>query len=399
MDDFFQHGVVRVTAFESIKGRVKPPAVLAIVFLLYASNPDVFERTLYFNEVLSLAGFLFFIRGIRAPNKKSWIELSVLFYLCYGLTYCLLLTRPDANWVAFLRHSVLLYAPFSFYVGKRIYEEMLIKGGIIYDLLCLVPFQLIAFAPLTVLTIARRCCGMLTGYLSALWLLFLFFFKVPQLSIALTGVLLMAALSIHSRGIKAALILLPLLTVVAGLLYQDVLINLYHDIQCVGLRMIVIETGFDPNSLVRLAMLCLVLLDVLPEHPFGIGLGVKLFDEHFIWAVLPGEVLNNSDGHVEYYMAPHNSYLTLLVRFGIPLVPMVYLFYWRFFAELQKIKGEIGTRGYQMASWLSFLSVSVLASTNVVIESPIHAALFWGVLGLYDESRNERVVLSDQDPA
>jgi hypothetical protein len=66
---------------------------------------------------------------------------------------------------------------------------------------------------------------------------------------------------------------------------------------------------------------------------------------------------------------------------------MLYLFYWRFFGELKKIKENNENRGYQMASWLAFLSVSILASTNVVIESPIHAALFWGVLGLYDESR------------
>jgi len=369
------------------KGHIRPTVIFTIAFLLYASNPDVFERKLYFNEALSLMGFFLFAQRAHPLCAKSWIEYSVLFYVVYGMMHCLWMTSPNVDLVAFMRHSVLLYAPFSFYLGKRVYKELLISGGIVYDLLCLVPFQSIAFAPLTILAIVRRGPGMSRGYIAAIWLLFLFFFKLPQMSIALTSIVITGALALNARAIKVLFVVLPLLAMAGVMTYQGEIINFYRDITCVGVPMIGEETAFDANSLVRFAMLCFVLLDVLPDHPFGIGLGVKLFDEHFIQMVLPGEVPRNTDGYNAYYMSPHNSYLSLLLRFGIPMVPMLYLFYWRFFGELKKIKENNKNRVYQMASWLAFLSVSILASTNVVIESPIHAALFWGVLGLYDESR------------
>jgi len=378
-----------MTLLGEARGHIRPAVILTIAFLLYASNPDVFERKIYFNEALSLMGFFLFAQRAHKLCARSWIEYSVLFYVVYGMMHCLWMTSPNVDLVAFMRHSVLLYAPFSFYLGKRIYKELLISGGIVYDLLCLVPFQSIAFAPLTILAIVRRGpgAGMSSGYIAAIWLLFIFFFKLPQMSIALTSIVMAGALCLNNRAIKALFVVLPLLVIAGVMTYQGEIINLYRDITSVGVAMTAGETGFDANSLVRFAMLCYVLLDVLPEHPSGIGLGVKLFDEHFIQMVPPGEVPRNTDGYNAYYMSPHNSYLSLLLRFGIPMVPMLYLFYWRFFGELKKIKENNENRGYQMASWLAFLSVSILASTNVVIESPIHAALFWGVLGLYDESR------------
>lgn len=122
------------------------------------------------------------------------------------------------------------------------------------------------------------------------------------------------------------------------------------------------------------------------KHPWGIGLGTPLFEywlDGFVMLHLykPGE---------NYIQGAHNSFVTFMARMGIPAVCLFsLLFYWiaklanRVFANphfdlFQSYQGRKLT-----ASFIGFFSMVILSSFNVMLESPLYAALFWFNFGLF----------------
>ncbi|MBI4224096.1 MAG: O-antigen ligase family protein, partial [Deltaproteobacteria bacterium] len=145
------------------------------------------------------------------------------------------------------------------------------------------------------------------------------------------------------------------------------------------------DFGFtDMNGVWRI-MLWTYLFDRFLDHPLGIGLGTPLIGRelaNFMYLVQkPGD---------EFTSGAHNSFLTFLVRLGVPF--LIYFLCMSSFAG-QLILRFLRRTGYRVldtvekrfvfSTLLTFLIAVIQACFNVVLESPLTAGLFWFYFGLF----------------
>lgn len=122
------------------------------------------------------------------------------------------------------------------------------------------------------------------------------------------------------------------------------------------------------------------------QHPWGLGLGTPLFETWldgfmFLHLYRPGE---------NYVQGAHNSFITFFARLGIPCVVLFSLLFFYsvklalqvfsslHFRPLQTSEGRLLT-----GCFLSIMFITVSASFNVVLESPLSAGIFWFSFGLF----------------
>jgi len=144
------------------------------------------------------------------------------------------------------------------------------------------------------------------------------------------------------------------------------------------------EDFIDFNAMWRISF-WVYLLSRFFEHPFGIGLGTPFFDPQIAYflhlSLLPGD---------EYLIPAHNFFLTLLVRLG---VPFLVFFYFSASYTIQLVIAYLSCTHFRplkdgksrlvLSSLIIFLMSLILASFNVVVESPLFAWFFWLTFGLF----------------
>ena len=141
--------------------------------------------------------------------------------------------------------------------------------------------------------------------------------------------------------------------------------------------------SIDGNLTVRLFMWKEILSNVLPaSYGMGQGFGTILFPENIINFLGLTQQLQNDD-QLEYTLSPHNSYMFILAKTGIIGLSALLYFFVYLFQDFQTRRLLGISSEFERAMFSIFVAYSVGAGLNVVIESPIHSGLYWGVFGMY----------------
>ena len=145
--------------------------------------------------------------------------------------------------------------------------------------------------------------------------------------------------------------------------------------------------ALDVNTTMRIFMWGYLFFEVFLNNIFGIGLGTVLLPRYFVWNKMQ---LYIYDPHLEYTLGAHNSFLTILVRFGIiGFLPFIFL-YIKLIKDFLKVKQRKRDSSV-LYFYYAFFIITGCAMLNVVLESPMHASLYWGILGMLYQAKQSQM--------
>lgn len=144
------------------------------------------------------------------------------------------------------------------------------------------------------------------------------------------------------------------------------------------------EDFFDYNAWWRIIFWVYLLFRFF-DHPLGIGLGTPFFDAQFSdflhMPIRPGD---------EYVITAHNFFLTLLVRLGVPFLIFFSLLFFYCCRLVMRYLTAVNFNPLRdpqsrivFGSCIVFCAALILASFNVVLESPLHAWFVWYTFGFF----------------
>jgi len=352
------------------------------------------ERIFYINEIYSLIGLAIYIYKnylFRVSQDRVLLILNLLIvYLSLYVLISFLFIR-DGSVYQFLRTTVKLYSIFSFFIGIEFYKYIKFKDIFLFNKK--IPYFLGS---------ATIFSGAVSSYALFSFLFFkkiymkltvvffliasIFFQESLTIYILLFGSLLVFLL-IKVRGVLSkAMITLTAFTLVFLFIFLFYILNIvYFDFYAYGYE--IIFPGYDVNSIWRIMLWAYMISHQFLENVFfGIGFGSKMFligsSPEFIYFYNENSALINDR---EYTLGLHNSFLYILIRFGIVGLFFVVLMYinifYRFFKSYAHSKDNL-----DLAIFLSFVLISISASFNVVLESPLYASTYWIIAGMAFQS-------------
>jgi hypothetical protein len=144
--------------------------------------------------------------------------------------------------------------------------------------------------------------------------------------------------------------------------------------------------GVDANNTWRLVLWKEIIVDRFPGNIFGLGFGTPAIpyfpiEDYSKLATLP------------YVIGAHNSYIYLFGRLGILYLLLVIPLYAFIFKEYYYHKAYYYSNNSILIFW-SFFAISVIASFNPTLETPIFSGAYWLILGLLAASVRERIASS-----
>ena len=363
-----------------------------ILFFWYANNPDVFERKFFVNEFFSLAGFFLFLSNPVIYKKNDYIYNIVVLILFIFSFYAVLSLFIFESFYGYLRNTVIVYSIFSFFLGIRLFDILLriAKSDFLF-LSAMFPsasFYRTSYAVLIPLYLFRYSKS----------------FNIVSL---LMTIAVMSGFAIYYGG-QTAFIVISLLfllhimnnwiriTALASLAFIVigffVFIEPYFNMLLQSDWWSVVDKHYlfniDGNLTMRFFYWSYIFYKDFIDNLLGIGLGTPLFSKHFLeWRLYLWHSIR-PDPYIEYTMGAHNSYLTILARFGIiGIIPFLVL-YWKLTADFVQCKFSLQNPKLHFF-YYAFFIISGSAIVNVVIESPIHASLYWGLLGMLCQAKKE----------
>ncbi|RJQ28959.1 hypothetical protein C4565_02830 [Candidatus Parcubacteria bacterium] len=369
--------------------------LLFVFFLWYAANPVFFERKFYINEILSFIGFLFFLSNPVIYKTKDYLYNSVILTLCIFFLYALLSLLFYKDLYGYLRNLVLVYSIFSFFLGIKFFNVLIKMEKHDPFFLCpLIVTALFSFHEFYRTGYAVTLPLYLTAFTKyhrwfSLYLIILTMLILREIVGGSTPVfiaLFLVLLTILNQKRKIIALIIFLIASTLSMIYikpyLDFLIkgvSLYDVLKIDPLLML------DGNATTRLFIWGFLLHKVFLFNIFGIGLGTPFLPKEFIWDNL---MMWIKDPNIEYTIGAHNSFITILVRFGIiGFVPFI-LLYWNL------IKDYINDRERKIHHriiylYYAFFIITGCALLNVVLESPIQSSLYWGTLGILYKAKEK----------
>ena len=148
-----------------------------------------------------------------------------------------------------------------------------------------------------------------------------------------------------------------------------------------NIRSLVYYKLSDPNAYWRY-LYWINVLNSLVENPTGVGFNYSLgsLAPWWIWSENPREILYRGSLRLD----PHNSYLSILARTGLPGFFVFFLFLLFFLFALKvgykRLAGK--HKSLLVVSFTNFVAVSIFAFFNVTLENPYHGAFFWIWMGV-----------------
>ncbi len=356
--------------------------VLSICFALYVTAPDIFERKLYFNEVLAACGILLFFLRPVVFRRSDFVYNYVIFFLGYGLLQAIFSTWNVLDWYGWFRQVVVVYSAFSFFTGAFLVNYFY-KSGI--------PRKTLWFFANWIHPVAAiPLSALLASYFFAkkyilpviVVLQFILFFYMGQLT-QLVAAILVLILAVSRRVFFVTWVSLFLSFIFIGLVSYVYFYETFDGADIDEVYSYSDIANIDHNSTVRSLMWAKVVGDIIPSHPFGLGLGVPIFIDSEISQLQLGLVgTAESNPFIEYTLSTHNSFIYLLARFGVPFFLVVFSFHVYFVWYFLKNHFHRAS-AIHLSAFIAVILAVVAACFNVVLESPIHAGMYWGILGMY----------------
>ena len=138
--------------------------------------------------------------------------------------------------------------------------------------------------------------------------------------------------------------------------------------------------SLDGNATVRFLLWSYLFFEIFLNNIFGIGLGTPMIPT-WLLRRLEMDTIIVGNPYIEYTLGAHNSFITVLIRFGIiGIIPFIIL-YWKLINDF--VHDKITLKNNRLFYfYVSFFIITGCALLNVVLESPIHASVYWGILGM-----------------
>ena len=369
-----------------------------LIALCYLIWPWFFEKTLLFNELLSGIGLLLLIYKSFQVGRDT-ISMCIAGLLLLGGAHAITsLFRMDGLYF-YLRNTVIVYSMFAFFIGfyllpylsqflqlARPYLQVLI-GALMF-----IPLSRIYFERFGVATVFPALFSMsryrwlpaalivmnlgyalahdsMTGIILTFFYLFIFtcpgyrFFKQS----VLVGLGLFTLLFIY---------LVPYLALIS---------NQYSFYSYNGIFEVMAShpiLSVDGNSTWRLVLWKQMIVDNFPGNLLGAGFGTPVLKYYPIEDIAKLDTL-------PYLLGAHNSFVYLFGRLGIFYVVLTAVMYAKIFREYFYYKAYYYKTDQILIFW-SFFAITIIASFNPALESPIYASGYWLILGLLARAISQR---------
>lgn len=367
--------------------------------LLYMTIPYFFEKYLFFNELLSLAGLCILV-GNRLKIGNDTISKIVLALILLGSLHAVVsIFRMDSVYY-YLRNSVILYSMFTYFIGYYGYKYLLpslkkIQNTfrLYYTIFLLKPADNVFFDRFSISTalplLFKRYRGFYTvllvstltvihaldyksatSFVAALFLIFLYlspsykFFR----QVVLLGFIIFSLFFIY---------FFPNFALIHT---SDQPIHDYMAIDQITASHFLL--GLDENSTWRLVLWYQYLVDRFPGNLIGYGFGTPVV---FHFPILDIDKLNT----LPYVIGAHNTFVTLFCRLGIFFIINIILLYTTVFKEYFKFRRHY-EKSFDIFIFYSFFAFFILCFFNPALETPLHSGGYWLVLGLLSAAIKKR---------
>ncbi|HEY8387580.1 MAG TPA: O-antigen ligase family protein [Parasegetibacter sp.] len=361
--------------------------VIFSLALLYIASPWIVEKKLFFNEILSLSGFLILAANRFAVNRGAINNCIIILLVWCGLHLITSLFLMDGVYY-YLRTSVIVYSIFSYFIGYFLFEQL---GRFIQTILPYLRVYLIVFLFVNVPVLFERYgMAMLfpaifkniitrnTLLLLALINVIYSFTYPSATSILVAGIYLVLYLSPSFKVFSRIIGLSTILAVTLFVYFLPVLslADGYTPENEEGVRNVIAAhpiLSLDPNTTWRLIFWKQVLIDHFPRNLIGLGFGTPMIT---YFPVEDPEKLHT----LPYVFGAHNSFVHLFGRLGLPYLLITGYLYFYIMKDYFKNKAYYIRNNSILLFW-SFLAISMIALFNPVLETPIFSSAYWMILG------------------
>lgn len=355
------------------------------------------------------------LNAIDVKNRKLKIPDSKLFKLTgllilTGIVYLIFSWVSKTNVYFYLRNSVIVYSMFAFYFGyfafpylhsflKKI--RIALGAYLLYALInpsifLLERFMGAAFFPFLFKRYNK------TAAIGIVVLSTILANRYESLTVIVVTLMVVGLFLIPSYkafkifAISAFLTLVTTFCYLAPSLeeYKTPAYKLFGNISAVRDSHFLLD--LDENSTWRAVFWYRVVKERFPENLVGIGFGTPMLPYYKDLDTVPVPYDDKHDIHVS---GAHNTYLTLFLRMGIPFIILISLIFREVFKVFYSNKKKIFDRVDSMFFY-SFFTIAAVGFFNLVLESPIAASLFWGMLGVVAcsiQSLNQLTLSSEVD--
>jgi hypothetical protein len=386
--------------------KIRKSSIVLLVFTLYGINYFLFERVLFFNELLSLIGLLLFINYSFTRSGKfilphNMVYRHVLYFIVLGFLYAIFSLPIKTNWYFYFRNLSIIYSAFAFFIGFYLYEQQFEfyqrAKKWIYG------YALFAFGARWEFLIDRNAYAFWFALVKKDWritsvLLLVGLYALYVISYTSLTVILILMIVLGIRYIKNYnqfklvafgaffVFLLVFVSAIPFLkLYKYDPVSLFGDVLFVYEQHPWFQ--IDHNSSWRLIFWYRTLVESFPQNLFGIGIGTPL---------LPYSIGTNSTGlpvddqTLAHVVGTHNTFITIFVRFGIISIMIFGVVYDIVLKEFFKYKNYYLTHKNDGGVFLGFVTLTCVGLFNLLIETVTLSALYWISLGFVAAAINIR---------
>lgn len=378
--------------------KIKVSSLLLFVVLLYGVNYFLFERVLFFNELISLLGFIVFVLHSFRGNRKFWLPQSliykaVLLFLTLGMAHAILGLFIKTNWYYYFRTLSIVYSVFAFFLGFHLYDQQFAFYGKarkwVYG------YGLLAFATARVGLLDRNSFSFWLALVQRNWrllsvvflfvLMGLYLLAYTSLTVFFTGAAILLFLSLRRYASFAFLAFLGILAFTVLFVQASPYLSMYSankDLLFGDAAHVYAQHpwfNLDQNSSWRLIFWYRLVVEAFPATLVGLGLGTPLLPYH---AGVTTTDLGYPDEHIAHVIGVHNSFITLYARLGLLAIVLLAMIYHRALKEFFRYKSYYLTNRNDGGIFLGFVAITVVAMFNLVMESPTLASLYWFSTGL-----------------
>jgi len=369
--------------------------IIFLFFLLFLAHSFIgLEKIIYANEILSLGGLLILLKNnnnylILKQDSTIFLVLLFLFYTFFYSIYSFFFLKDGTNY-EFLRTLPITYSIPSFFLGIEFYKSYFLNNKFFYSDKHSIPFSIIIlfFGP----------------KISTLSLIPLLFNKHKHFYLIIIFISFLATLN-SALFVKLIFIFVLFYFFILKLRITYLFLNLYFLIFLIFIFFISLgyfalyeinnfyNYGYsffrdyyaiESNITLRIFLWIETIKNSMGIDPFfGIGFGTKIFDpNNNIYDFIL--VTNPNDPHLPYTLGLHNSYLFILVRFGLIGFLLFLLFNLSLINKFFKFK--LYRYPKNSAFFISFSIFSIAAFSNVILESPLYSSTYWIIAGLFYQS-------------
>ena len=371
------------------------------LIILYIFSPGI-ERQFYVNEIFSLFGFLIFISRFRRGSfpMYSIIEKLMFILISYSIFHLLISYFIKDSLYIYLRHSVIVYSMFSFYLGDYLYRKksLIIKYFKLFAFFTFITnsFAIIYSGMRTTIGLffnaiitTNKSYNIILYILLTIWAIIIFHF-----SSTITFCFIIITILIIFKSYKFFKISISLIftgIIVSLILLDPIIQDIYKSDTYFGggkssllgtniyLSTITGNLSLD-NIIPRIILWHQVLIESFPKYLIGSGFGTIMWPYPNSIPFDPARGLDIWQNHI-YLIGPHNSFITLLGRLGIISIIIIINIY-RHLLKYFIHHFNLLIRNKDLIFFLTFFMMSAITFFNAVLESPLHASLFWITLGL-----------------